>query len=201
MLNQILQPTFILTVSVMPFWIAFRMYTNKKLNGYFSYSKELLLALFIIYIVLVLVITIIPLPLTTHDAPVDKGLSIVPLYRSITGLIETVSTELQWSSLRNRYIINIIGNIILFIPLGLFLPVLTQTFSTLKKVMLAGFICSLSIELTQLLFWLFGMYRYVDIDDVIFNTTGAIMGYFIFRLVVHVFKDKTLQSLPVGGMR
>ena len=73
---------------------------------------------------------------------------------------------------------NTILNIILFIPLGIMLPFLWKKYDTLRETLFFGFLMSLAIELLQIL-----TYRASDINDLIANTIGAVLGYFVFRII------------------
>ena len=73
---------------------------------------------------------------------------------------------------------NTILNIILFVPLGIMLPFLWKKYNTLKAAAVFGFMMSLSIELLQL-FTLLGS---LDIDDLILNITGWILGHFTLAI-------------------
>jgi glycopeptide antibiotics resistance protein len=73
---------------------------------------------------------------------------------------------------------NIVGNIVGFIPLGILLPILFRRFSSPQKVILAGFLLSLGFEIIQLLTVLGNF----DVDDLMLNTCGTALGYFIFWL-------------------
>ena len=75
--------------------------------------------------------------------------------------------------------INIIGNICMFIPTGIIMPILYKRLDTFWKVLLAGAGLSFVIELIQLLF----PGSVTDIDDLILNTAGVAIGYGIYRLV------------------
>ncbi len=80
--------------------------------------------------------------------------------------------------------INIIGNVSLFIPTGIILPILYKRLDTFWKVLLAGAGISLCIELVQLAL----PNSVTDIDDLILNTTGVIIGYAIFSLIRRMIK-------------
>lgn len=71
-----------------------------------------------------------------------------------------------------------ITNIILFIPLGVFLPSLWNKFEKFLNTILVGFSFSLIIEVLQLL-----NMRATDIDDLLMNTLGAAIGYLIYTLL------------------
>ena len=75
--------------------------------------------------------------------------------------------------------INIIGNISMFIPTGIILPILYPHLDRFWKVLLAGAGLSFVIEMMQLLF----PGSVSDIDDLILNTAGVAIGYGIYRLV------------------
>lgn len=81
----------------------------------------------------------------------------------------------------NYFIINFLGNIIMFIPIGLIIPILFKTNDLI--VILSGFCSSLFIEISQLF-----LIRGTDIDDLIFNTLGVILGLVIFKILSKKFK-------------
>jgi glycopeptide antibiotics resistance protein len=71
-------------------------------------------------------------------------------------------------------------NILLMVPFGFGLPFIVDV--RMKKVVVRGALFSLAIELTQ---WLTGYlagitFRVADVNDVIFNTLGAAVGYLLF---------------------
>lgn len=69
-----------------------------------------------------------------------------------------------------------IENILLFIPLGFMLPCIWKKYEVLWKTALSGMSISLIIELSQLF-----NSRITDIDDLLMNTLGALIGWVIFR--------------------
>lgn len=79
--------------------------------------------------------------------------------------------------------VNLFGNIALFIPLGLYIPLLFRRWGdSWAGVMLLSFGLSLCFELTQL-FLSIGTF---DVDDLILNTSGGMIGYGIYRIVVYI---------------
>ena len=68
---------------------------------------------------------------------------------------------------------NSILNVLLFIPLGIMLPLLWNKFKTLKFTLLFGFGMSSVIELLQAL-----TFRATDVNDLITNTLGTFLGFF-----------------------
>ena len=75
--------------------------------------------------------------------------------------------------------LNLIGNTAMFLPLGIVWPAVFKKLDSHWKVITAGFGVSLTIEVLQLPFF----DRATDIDDLILNTLGFLMGYGIYLLV------------------
>lgn len=78
---------------------------------------------------------------------------------------------------KRSIVVNIVGNIVLLLPLGALLPPLWNRKVSLKSLILIGIVASLLIEISQ-----FAFNRGVcDIDDVILNVLGVILGYIILK--------------------
>ena len=69
--------------------------------------------------------------------------------------------------------INIVGNIVMFIPLGFLVPLLDRRHDSFGRIALLGLICSAAIESLQYL----TASRSADIDDLMLNTLGAVIGH------------------------
>lgn len=89
----------------------------------------------------------------------------------------------------------LLGNIIMFMPLGFFPALLWRRWRWWKS-LLAGFCTSSAIEFIQ-----FFIGRSTDIDDIILNTTGALTGFWVLCLLRAVFPSftKKFQCQPRGG--
>ncbi|MGW5329718.1 VanZ family protein [Streptomyces sp. NPDC004014] len=75
-----------------------------------------------------------------------------------------------------------VPNILMFVPLGVMLPLLTRVSSTVRAVGVSA-LASLCIESTQLLSYvLFHNGRAVDVNDLLANTLGGLFGYLLVRL-------------------
>lgn len=72
-------------------------------------------------------------------------------------------------------------NVLLFVPLGFFLPVMYKSINRLSKVAAFGFLFSLLIELVQM----FGRGA-TDLNDLITNTVGACLGFGIYKIIVKI---------------
>ena len=83
--------------------------------------------------------------------------------------------------------LNIIGNTAMFIPIGIIWPSVYKELNTPAKAIGAGMLLSLCIEVLQLPFY----DRVTDIDDLILNSLGFIIGYGIYAIVKGIKKRKT----------
>ena len=72
-------------------------------------------------------------------------------------------------------LINVVGNSAMFIPLGIVWPSVYKGLNTHRKVILAGVGVSLCIEILQLPFY----DRVSDVDDLLLNSLGFIIGYLL----------------------
>ena len=78
--------------------------------------------------------------------------------------------------------LNLAANLLLFSPLGFFLPAIGDKFTSFKRTILAGLSIVVLIETIQ-----FFIGRSTDIDDVILNTVGIAVGYGIYKGVMFLF--------------
>lgn len=84
--------------------------------------------------------------------------------------------------------LNLIGNTTMFIPIGIIWPAVYKKLNTHKKVIVAGICFSLIIEILQLPFY----DRVTDVDDLILNSLGFLIGYALFifvRKLKHVIRQ------------
>lgn len=152
--------------------IAYLLFIKKENNQ--KLKKEVTWILFILYIVFLLS-TIFYTKLTTGTIYPELNIksNIIPF----TSIIETL-TLLLTKSQGLYYVFNyLILDIILFIPLGLFLSILFPKTKKIKKLIVICLTISIIKELLQLLLNV-GMF---NIDDIILNLAGAIISYIIFK--------------------
>jgi len=76
------------------------------------------------------------------------------------------------------FVINLFGNIFVFSPFGFFLPVASRKCRKMLKMTGLTFLLSLFIETIQLVCRV-GSF---DVDDLILNTFGGLLGYIVFRI-------------------
>ena len=76
--------------------------------------------------------------------------------------------------------LQVVGNFIMLLPMGIYLPLLYKKLRSFFPVLFACFGVSLLIEFLQLA----TRYRSADVDDLLLNTAGAIVGFAIYKLVM-----------------
>lgn len=80
------------------------------------------------------------------------------------------------------YLWNNLLNVLLFLPLGFFLPVLFRRYGKFRRTLLFGFTASLLIELLQLF-----TFRATDVNDLMTNTLGTVIGWAVGKLFLLLF--------------
>lgn len=99
--------------------------------------------------------------------------------------------------LADQMTMEMLFNVILFIPLGTFLPCLWNNHGFVQNIV-CGFLLSLLIECSQLF-----NYRSSDINDLLMNTIGMCIGYGIFILFFHrvtVCQAQSEDKLTIAAM-
>jgi glycopeptide antibiotics resistance protein len=90
----------------------------------------------------------------------------------------------------------VIGNMIMLFPLGLYLPLLFKKINSFFKVLGASFLVSLSIESLQFIITFLTpespYFRTFDVDDLLLNTAGAAAGYICFLLITKTFRGRRI---------
>lgn len=132
----------------------------------FIISNEMMMLAFIVYILCMFQIV------TSGDVSSVHGVN-VTLFKELTRY--QVGSRLFYR--------NIVGNILMFIPFGFF----TSFYLKLEKkrvIFYLTLIVAVVIELIQL-----KIGRAFDVDDIILNMVGSLLGYFLYRLMAKLFGD------------
>ncbi|WP_036117090.1 VanZ family protein [Lysinibacillus sphaericus] len=146
-----------------------------------NHVKKLMLgALFIGYIVFVCELTIIGRG-SSHFLQMNL--------QPFSGYIDA------WKKYSLRDLQNCIFNILMFVPLGVFLPLLFPKFKLFKWLFLVVVSATLSIETYQTLTGA-GIF---ELDDLINNSIGGIIGYQLYRLVASIVQHKKVKIKSLIG--
>lgn len=143
--------------------------------------KQLLLgAIFIGYIVFVLELTVIGRG-TSHYMQMNL--------QPFSGYIDA------WRKYSLRDLQNCLFNILMFVPLGMFLPLLIAKFKEFKWLLLVVVGATMSIETYQTLSGA-GIF---ELDDLINNSLGGIIGYQLYRLATSIAHNKKVKLKSLIG--
>ena len=163
-------------------WIIVRIIAGIK-NKKFSFLYELKMSM--VYICLVVVARIVNFPWHHVDGHIGTltldASKIFPLWVNLVPIVHLFDIYDGWQ-------MNIIGNITMFIPVGIVWPICFPQLNSVGKVALAGLGFTLLIEISQLLFY----ERCSDVDDLILNTTGMLIGAFIYFGFKKIAKRKEM---------
>ena len=183
---------FILSLPLFIFIFLLNLVIHKKKGKQYTFFRYILLFSLGLYFLLLVSVTLFPIFLPHELSVFQRNLRInyIP-FKSIISDIHTIGSRSFSLSFEIKLLVmNIGGNILLLLPLGLLLPILWTNLRNLKKIFLIGLFTSLSIEILQLIENILYLgFRSVDIDDVIFNVIGIILGYSLFK-VLHTSKNK-----------
>ena len=173
---QITYPALVAAISLV--WVLIRGSIAAKQRR-LDWKRELQLML--VYICIIVVARFTFFPFGTVDGKVqplvfDAALMFPPRI-NLLPLVYLLDYEVLWEAK-----LNVIGNVTMFMPIGIVWPVVFKQLNTHGKVIAAGAGFSLAIEILQLPFF----DRVTDVDDLILNSLGFVAGYGIYLLVKKV---------------
>jgi glycopeptide antibiotics resistance protein len=87
------------------------------------------------------------------------------------------------------FVVNILGNILAFAPFGYLLPLIHKRYRGFFKILFLSLLFSLTVEAIQL-YLKVGIF---DVDDLVLNTAGGLLGYLIFT-ISHAFYRKIIKK-------
>jgi glycopeptide antibiotics resistance protein len=141
-----------------------------------TFAPRMLAATAVLYAVVVALITIVPLRATNDKA---THVNVVP-FGSVVACISGKSHGIR--QLPRRCIGNVLGNVLLFVPFGILFTAITNRYRSPAVLLVAASLSSAAIEAIQYAERTVPIGRTVDIDDVLWNTTGALAGFMIVRM-------------------
>jgi glycopeptide antibiotics resistance protein len=170
--RSIVVPFLVVSAIAAPCWLAFRLY-RRRISGHRpSLRRELLLVTVVVYLSGIAAATLEPSRPSRAVAEMMVGVQLRPDMASLTCSSATLPVG---STLRAFCVRNAWGNVLLFIPLGILLPLVWRRLRFGRGMLMAlGLSCS--IELAQYLSRAWGSYRSVDVNDVVLNVAGAFLG-------------------------
>ena len=132
----------------------------QRFRGERGWTRYVLSGLFVLYLCEMFDVVGIPAAQYIRWEP---NISLIPF-----------SDETHWLGVQR------VLNAVMFAPFGFLLPVLWRSCRKWSVTTFAGFLLSLTIEILQMF-----CFRATDVDDLLMNTLGALLGYFLAWLFFH----------------
>jgi glycopeptide antibiotics resistance protein len=175
--------------------LPYMLYCYRK-YGAVSIYRSLVLFSMIFYLQCAFYLVILPLPdpetVADNQGPFYQ---LIPFQNVLDFLAKSsfrISDPGTWiGALKEPYVLEPLFNITLTVPFGIYLAYYFKT--SLRKVIVVSFLLSLFFELTQLsgLYWIYPKpYRLFDVNDLILNTLGGVIGYFIYVKLLRFLPGK-----------
>ncbi len=167
--NSALPMLIIFIVVICTVRISYIKNTNQKI----VLHDEIFNLLFIIYVLLLFEL------LTGTENSYGSGMNIIP-FKEI----------MRYKFGSKMFIYNVLGNILIFVPFGYFISRYVKP-KKVFPIIVDAIITSITVETVQL-----KIGRSFDIDDVMLNMVGAVLGYFVYIALDAIYKHlpKILQK-------
>lgn len=179
-------PAFVITFLVFSM-LRVKFFSHRKINS--SGFREFLLSLFAGYLAFLVIMLFTP-----NSYIANSGINLTNENFDFVGNFKDRISSGAWGvnlvpfrTIRNyvKYsgflhtMINIFGNIIIFVPFGILLAEIFPKTRNILKILGITFATSFFVEFIQ-----FFIGRSVDIDDLILNLLGSVIGYFIWKKIL-----------------
>lgn len=177
---QITYAALVALISVL--WVLVRSAVCRKYQN-LNWKREL--ELLLVYICLIVVARFTFFPFSKVDGKIQPlvfdGARAFPPRLNLLPIVYLMDYEF-----RREALINVIGNTAMFVPIGIIWPAVFRELNTHPRAIAAGVGFSLCIEILQLPFF----DRVSDVDDLILNSLGFLVGYGLYLLVKRIFRKR-----------
>lgn len=206
-LTALAQAAVLFPAVALAFTLPYIAYNYRKYGSVFS-LRIVIVYSFILYMLCVYCLVILPLPTGEAVASLHGHRMQLEPFQCVSSILEESEVALRqprtWLKLiDNPTFMSMLLNVVMMMPFGVYLRY--YFCYGWKRTMLLTFLMSLFFELTQLtgLYFIYpGSYRLFDVDDLITNTLGGLLGYAIARPLTCWLPDrKTLDSVSLARSR
>ena len=177
--RSFLVPILVVIAIVVPCWLTFRLYRRRTAEHRVSFHREILLLIVVLYLSGLAAVTLEP---SRPSRAVVESMVRVELRPSLASLTCSTASLPSGSTARSFCVRNAQGNFLLFVPLGILLPLVWRRLRFWRAVQVA-IALSCTIELLQLLSMAWGSYRTADVNDFVLNVLGACFGWGLVSLL------------------
>ena len=174
-------PFLVVSVIALPCWLVFRLYRLRTPGHRLSFHREILLLTVVLYLSGLAAATLTP----NHNSRLRAEDRVrIELHPNLASLTCSSAMLRRGSKARFFCVYNAAGNVLLFFPLGILIPLVWRRLRFWSGIQIATAV-SISIELVQYFSSAWGSYRTADVNDVVLNGLGACLGLglvFLLRL-------------------
>lgn len=196
-----IQTAFIIFVIASMFLLVPWLIYGYRKDGFFSWSRFAVSFSFIFFLMAAYCLVILPLPATRNNCAAHAANAVYYNLQPFMFVKDIMrETPIIWSQpstwinmIKGRAFLQVLFNVLLLMPLGVYIRYFWQKRAFWKHAFVAGFGLSLFFEVTQLtgLYGYFSCpYRLFDVDDLMLNTSGAVIGFFAAPLVLALFPSR-----------
>lgn len=160
-------------------------------------TRRILRAVFFFYLLLVIKLIIFKYPWEHLKGIMDtweKGVILEGLDTANFTIGKTIWMYIHYRDRLNSFE-NLVGNVAVFLPFGYLLPMIHRPSRQGWLLLLQSFLFVTGIEVFQL-FSAFGAF---DVDDILLNCLGSLLGYLLFAATCHFFYRKERQDEKKTG--
>lgn len=191
---------FIFVVIAMFLLVPWLIYGYRK-DGFFSWSRFGVSFSFIFYILAAYCLVILPFPTTRNTCAQQAADAVYYTLVPFTFVKDIMKeTPMVWSQptsyigmIQSRAFLQVLFNVCLLMPLGVYIRYFWQKRSHWKKALVCGFSLSLFFEITQITGF-YGYYdcpyRLFDVDDLLLNTSGTVLGFLVAPILLALFPSR-----------
>lgn len=163
--------------------------SKQNLKSKIQIRDIILISIYIVYFLfmakILLFKNVSPAEIFNPDREISRTIAIIP-FKSI---MKYYNSGNLWAT-----VLNVVGNVVIFIPFGVYLTLYTKHKTTLKVVSIA-FIVSTIVEVVQFVLDI----GIADVDDIILNVMGGLVGVWTYKILKLLFKeDKKIKLVLIG---
>jgi glycopeptide antibiotics resistance protein len=182
-------PFLVVAAIAVPCWVAFRLYRRRAPGQRPSLHREVLLLAVVVYLSGLAAATLTPNRGSRARVEATDGIKLRPDLAALTCSSATLPSG---STARAFCVRNARGNVLLFVPLGILIPLVWRRLRFWRGMQIA-IALSCGIELVQYLSRAWGSMRLADVNDVLLNVFGAFLGL----AIVFLLRLRRVTSLAV----
>ena len=168
------------------FTLPYILYNYRK-YGTAIWIRNLIIYSFILYLICVFFLVLLPLPSKEFVSKLTSPrASLIPFQFVLDMIKEAQKSNITgiMAYINNPALFQFFFNILMLLPFGVYLHYYFNC--NLKKTVLCAFLLSLFFEITQLtgIFFIYPRgYRLFDVDDLMANTLGGFIGYYVANIL------------------